>query len=109
MAIPDHADVGESDDEQSDGHNLQFWINDNLDDDGIAGTAALVTKIALELILAGGIVSMFLAVGMLSASALPAVSISPNELVRALAAGALGVYGIGTHCYYGTGSDARVQ
>lgn len=112
MAVPERPEWDETDDGQSDQPgkwNLQTWINDNLDSGGVSGTSALATKILLELVLAGGIVATFLALGLLSAAVLPGVSIGANEVVRALAAGALGVYGIGTHCHYGTRSEARAQ
>lgn len=112
MAVPDSTgedEVGEDRPAQTDDRNLQVWINDNLDEGGLGGTAALATKITLELVLAGGIVATFLTLGILSVSILPSVSITANELVRALAAGALGVYGIGTHCHYGNGGGLRDQ
>lgn len=112
MAVPDRIEddeAGNDYSEQTNDRNLQIWITDNLGNGGLAGTAALATKISLELVLAGGIVGTFLILGVLSVSVLPGVSITANELVRALAAGALGVYGIGTHCYYGAGDGSGIQ
>lgn len=112
MAVPDRTgedEVGDDQSPQTDDRNLQIWINDNLGESGLRGTVALATKISLELVLAGGIVATFLTLGVLSVSILPDVSLTAEELVRALAAGALGVYGIGTHCHYGTGGGSRDQ